>query len=126
MTTTPNVIFFRDNGGAAFTANDTDPNTTDPPVDQTFIVAKPQVVPLGLWIAATGGGPTIQIWMKVDHPKFGANAPNRWIKFGNAFALTADVLLSITTGSIPTNARLFLQITAHDTATALAAGLVQG
>lgn len=117
MSSTTLQVFQNPAGGAL--ANDAAPNATEPSANRTWQLPRPQAVASGMWLTATGGGPTGQLWMRVEEI-------SRWVAVGAPVVLAADASTELAPGAVPTSSKLFFQITANGGATAIAVGLTQG
>jgi len=110
------------NHGAVLAPDVNDPNTTPPPKERIFVIPRPPSVAPGIWLAAEGDTPTIELWAQLT--------PRRWFRlamwsFGGAqtFELLADGAFICQPGDIVADVPLFVRITTPSNATAIHIGM---
>jgi hypothetical protein len=106
---------------------DPDPNVTPPPDDR--IITLESATPIGgqwlAWVAAQGGGPTVELWVLIDFTPPGGAADTWWFRWNNAaLVVPMDQAVPFPTNGVPvTTKSAFLRITAVGGATRIVLGL---
>lgn len=106
-------------------ANDPDPNATQPDPDRIYKFGPAPQTSEGVWIGASGGGPTVRLWMRVKELAPPTAANPRWIALGAAFAIVVDEAVVLAPGVLPQNIEFFVQVTANGGVHRIALGNTQ-